>query len=45
LVRLETGEIVRVDTATPRDNLSLMDTGDGWALVRRHETIHRLTLA
>lgn len=45
LVRLEAGEILRVDAETAQGKLSLIDTGDGWALMRKDETIHRLTLA
>jgi len=45
LVRTRSGGIVELAKDTPHGDLTLMETGDGWALVAEGRTIHRLVLA
>lgn len=44
LIRNRTGDITRLDAATPLNGLELTETGSGWAMIREGETIHRLVI-
>ena len=45
LVQTLTGETVMLQTGVPQDGLTLTQTGDGWAMVRENDRVHRLVIA
>ena len=45
LMRSRTGEVLRLQADAPVAGFSLLEIGDGWAMVDEGGTIHRLVLA
>ena len=45
LIRTNDGSITMLTLGQPEGRLTLMGTGDGWALVKDNNRIHRLIIA
>lgn len=44
LLRTTDGAIVKLEQDTPQDGLTLMQTGDGWAMIRDGAKVERLII-
>ncbi len=45
LLRTDSGETMMITRDTPENGLTLLDVGDGWAMVRENNRVHRLVIA
>lgn len=45
LVRTQTGALHMLTQDAPQDGMTLIEIGDGWAILREHDAVHRLVLA
>lgn len=45
LIHTRSGDVLMLMTGETQNGLTLMETGDGWALLRQDNQIHRLVIA